>query len=135
MQAATLRAVDKYQQVAVQSRSPLELVVMLYDGALRFMTAAREAIERGDLVAKRDAVSRALAIVSELRSTLNMKEGAEIAASLDALYGFVTERLLEANVQKDPGAIDDALQVMRPLRDAWDQIAQQPGDRAGQGGA
>ncbi len=126
MQSALARAAGSYQQAAVQSRSPLELVVMLYDGIFRFLTMAREAIGRGDLVAKREGVSRALAIVSELQSTLNMTEGGEVARSLDGLYAYVTERIIEGNVRSDAAPIDEALRVLAPLREAWTQIASAP---------
>ncbi len=126
MQGAMARAANVYQQTHVQSRSPIELVTMLYDGALRFLNEARDAIGRGDLVTKRDKVSRALAIVAELQNTLNMQEGGEIAASLDALYTYVSGRLLDANMHNTTPGIDEAIRLLTPLRDAWTEIAAQP---------
>ena len=66
------RMLSTYRQTEVQSRTPLELVVMLYDGGLAFIHQARAAIERNDIAARRDASTRALAVVSQLQSTLNM---------------------------------------------------------------
>jgi flagellar protein FliS len=83
MQHTMVRGAEAYRQTHVQSRSPLELVVMLYDGALRYLGETEEAMQRGDLVAKRDALSRVFAILSELQSTLNIEQGGETAASLD----------------------------------------------------
>ena len=120
------RATSAYTHLQVQSRSPLELVVMLYDGAIRDMTAAKAAMNSKDLVEKRRFMSRALAIVSELQSTLNMTEGGEVATRLDSLYTYVTGRLLEANMHGNPGALDDALQVFVTVREAWMQVASQP---------
>jgi flagellar protein FliS len=120
------RAAQSYLQTDVQSRSPVELTSMLYDGAIRFMGGARDAIARRDLPGKRDAMSRALAIVSELQSTLNVEQGGDIATSLDALYTYVNGRLLEASMHSDTSAIDDALRVMRPLQEAWRQVAALP---------
>lgn len=123
MQGALARAANVYQQTHVQSRSPLELVVMLYDGALRFVGEAQSALERKDLTAKREAISRTLAIVSELQSTLNMEEGGDIARSLDALYAYASSRLLEANMQNDPARLEELARLFGTLRDAWAEIS------------
>ncbi len=120
---AALKATDAYRQTEVRSRTPLELVVMLYDGALKFMTAAQEAIRRGDIGARKTAISKTLAIVSELQSTLNMDQGGEIAASLDELYRWSSVRLLDATVHNDPAPIEEVAEVFRTLRDGWSGIA------------
>ena len=114
---------DAYTRTEVQSRSPLELVVMLYDGADKYLSQARQAIEQRDAGAKREAISRALAVVSELQNNLNLEAGGEIAASLDALYSFVSEKLVDANVKNDPAAVEQAIRVITPLRDAWTELA------------
>ena len=72
---------DTYQKAQVQSRSPLELVVMLYDGADRYLSQARDAIERRDTAAKHEAISKALAVVAELQNNLNMDAGGEVACT------------------------------------------------------
>jgi flagellar secretion chaperone FliS len=114
---------NAYRQTQVQSRTPLELVVMLYDGALKSMTTACEAIDRRDIPARRDAISRVLAIVSELQSTLNIAEGGQVAASLDELYGFANRRLLDAALKNDAAPINEVRRVFETLRDAWQTIA------------
>jgi len=129
------RGLSTYRQTQVQSRTPLELVVMLYDGALKFLNVAREAIVRRDLVARRDAVSRALAIISELQSTLNMAEGGDIAQRLDALYAFANERILLAVQQNSVAPLDDAIRVLETLRDSWLTIANAPAETAVRGAA
>ena len=98
---------------------------MLYDGALRFTREAKDAIGRGDIRKRGDAISRALAILSELQSTLDMTSGGDIAASLDDLYGFVRDRLLDASVRQDARPLDDALRVLTNLREAWGQVSVQ----------
>jgi flagellar protein FliS len=123
MQTAVARAASAYQQTQVQSRSPLELVVLLYDGAVRYMTEARDAMAKRDLVAKRDALSRSMAIIGELHATLNMKDGGQIAVSLDALYSYVNARLLDANMKGDVAAIDESIKLIGQLREAWAHIA------------
>ena len=124
------RAAMAYRTTEVQSQSPLELVALLYAGALRFMHAAVAAMERGDLVAKREALSRALAVVTHLQGTLDMSAGGDVARSLDSLYDWVTSRLTDANVRKDPAPIHDAIRVISGLHEAWAAIAA-PGGAAG----
>ena len=120
---SSARALDSYRHTEVQSRSPLKLVVMLCDGALRFMDSARNAIERRDIPARRDALSRALAIISEMQSTLNMERGGDIAASLDRLYSYATSRLFDAAMHNDTAPVDEVIRIFRTLRDGWASAA------------
>lgn len=117
------RAAQRYLQTEVRSSSPLELVVMLYDGALRSTAAASEAMRRGDIPARRAALSKTMAIIGELQNTLDMKNGGDVAVQLDQLYGWMTSRLLEAAVRQDAGPIDEVRRVLETLRDGWHQIA------------
>jgi flagellar protein FliS len=126
MQQTLARGAQAYYQTQIQSRSPLELVVMLYDGALRFLQQTVDAMERGDLVAKRDALSRAMAIVTELHGMLDLEQGGEVAASLDSLYTYMIERISTANQQRDPAPVVEVMRLMTGLREAWSQIAQAP---------
>jgi flagellar secretion chaperone FliS len=126
MQHTLARGAEAYRQTHVQSRSPLELIVMLYDGALRFLREAEDAIQRRDLVAKRDAMSRAFAILAELQGTLNVEQGGETAASLDSLYVYMINRLTEANVQLKTGPVHEVITLLSGLRDAWATVAQAP---------
>jgi len=126
MDVAMARAARTYFETHVQSQSPLELVVLLYDGMLRFMHGAAEAIERRDLPAKRAAVSRALAVLGELQTTLNMQEGRDVAAALDSLYAYVSGLVTEANVRNDPAPLRESIRLMTTLREAWAQISLPP---------
>ncbi len=119
----TQQGLNAYRRTEVQSRTPLELVVMLYDGALRFTAVARESILRGDLAARRDATSRLLAIVSELQSTLDLERGGEVAATLDALYDYVQARVLAATAANDVAPLDEVSRLLATLRDAWQTLA------------
>lgn len=127
MQGSMARAAQAYYQTQVQSQSPLELVVMLYDAALRFMRAASDAVQRRDLVAKREAMSRAMAILAELQNSLNMEAGGEVAKSLDALYTYVNGRMVEANIQNTTEPIAESIRLLTTLREGWAEIAKPGG--------
>jgi flagellar protein FliS len=120
------KGAQAYLQTQVQSRTPVELVVMLYDGAIKFLGQARDALAARDMKAKRDAMSRGLAIVQELQNMLNMEAGGEVAERLDALYTYILGRCYEANQQRDPAGLDEAIKLLTPLRDAWADVAQNP---------
>ena len=119
------KGLDSYRQTQVTSRTPLELVVMLYDGVLGHLSVARDAIERKDIMARRDAMSRALAILGELQNTLNVEHGGEIAAALDDLYSYATRRLMQAVVDNDVEPVDEVRRLLDGLRDSWRTIATQ----------
>lgn len=120
------RGLDSYRQTQVKSRTPLELVVMLYDGVLGYLATARDAVERRDIATRRDALSRALAILAELQSTLDLERGGEIALALDDLYGYSTRRLMQAAIDNDVAPIDEVRRLLEGLRDSWRTIASQP---------
>ena len=119
MSYAAVRGLASYRQTEVQSRTPLELVTMLYDGALRFMAMARDAIVRKDIPARRDALNRTMAIVSELQSALNLQAGGEVAVDLDRLYEYASVRLLDAAMRNDVGPVDEVRRIFEILRDGW----------------
>ncbi|MEO7275175.1 MAG: flagellar export chaperone FliS [Vicinamibacterales bacterium] len=123
---AQTRGAVAYQHTSVQSSSPLELVVLLYDGALRHLVAARDATLRHDLIARRDAFSKVMAIITELQSTLNLEDGGQVAVSLDALYTYMTGKLIESTASKNVAGIEEVEKLLRPLREAWSTIAAEP---------
>jgi flagellar protein FliS len=118
------QGMNAYRRTEVQSRTALELVVLLYDGALRFLAMTREAMGRKDIAARRDATSRLLAIIAQLQSTLDVEQGGEVAVRLDALYAYATRRILDASLGNDPAPLDEVRRILETLRDGWQAIAQ-----------
>ncbi len=114
---------QRYQEMDISTASPETLVVKLYEGAMRNARHALVCHGEGRIADRGRALSKAMAIVSELASALDMERGGEIASSLDALYAFVNEQLLEANLRGEPRHIDDALRVLGILNEAWVEIA------------
>jgi flagellar protein FliS len=102
----------------VETKSPLELVVMLYDGALRFVTDARDAIARQDVHARTEATRRALDIIVELQNTLNLEQGGDIARELDRLYSYMSTRLLDVT-RGEQAAADELVTLLTTLREGW----------------
>ncbi|HEY7789421.1 MAG TPA: flagellar export chaperone FliS [Vicinamibacterales bacterium] len=126
MHAAASRATAAYQTTQVQSRTPLEQVVLLYDAAIGGLTRARAAIDAHDLRERHRGISQALAVLNHLQSTLNLEGGGELANTLDALYSYVRERMLDANVNQRAEPIDEALRLLGTLREGWAEIAANP---------
>ena len=123
------RGADAYRRIEAESRSPMELVVMLYDGAIRFMGDARDAIARNDVRARTQATRRVLDIVSELQNTLNVQEGGDIARELDRLYVYISTKLLDVT-RGDAAAADEIHKLLSTLRDGFSQATTTPGTPA-----
>jgi flagellar protein FliS len=124
-----IRGVEAYRRVNAETRSPLELVVMLYDGAIRFVGEARDAADRNDIATRTRNVSRALAIVTELQNTLRIDEGGDVAKELDRLYSYMAARLLDSNVKRDRTALDEVHRLLSTVRDGWAQVGAPAGAR------
>ncbi|MCC6443739.1 MAG: flagellar export chaperone FliS [Armatimonadetes bacterium] len=110
---------QQYQRTQIDTASPGKLILMLYDGAIRFSNAARSAMERGDLYQKSYNLMKAQSILGELMSCLNMKAGGQIAANLFAIYSYLFDRLTEASLNDDIVPLSQAISHLNELREAW----------------
>ncbi len=116
-----------YQAQAVLTASPGQLVLMLFDGTLRFLGHARDALESTDESPRRiEAINtnllKAQNILAELQATLNLEAGGEYAANLDRLYDYYLRRLFEANLRKDVKPVIEVEKLVRELRDGWAEM-------------
>jgi flagellar protein FliS len=114
---------DQYLRTQVESSTPVELVVLLYDAALRFTAAARDAMARRDIPARRTALSKAMRIVAELQQSLDVDRGGTVAKDLDALYTWVMARLVKATTDQQVQPIEEARRVLSTLATAWRSLA------------
>ena len=112
-------AASRYTQVRDVTASPGELLLALYDGLFRFMNGARAGIEKNDLRVARELLSKAYAIVSELYIALDHDASPELCQNLEGVYGFAMDRLMLASRKGDIKALDEAIRVLTPLREAW----------------
>jgi flagellar protein FliS len=114
-----------YQNSAVQSASPLQLVIMLYDGAIRFMRLGQEAMKQADLYRQNEYIQKSQKIVAELMSCLDMQKGGPIAENLFALYTYAYNQMVQANVEDNEEALLQSIRVLEQLRESWVELERQ----------
>lgn len=116
-----------YQAQSVLTASPGQLVLMLYDGALRFLAQARSALEAPEQTPRRieiinTSLLRSQAILSELQASLNHEAGGDHATNLDRLYDYYLRRLTQANLRKELDPVIEVEGLVRQLRDGWAEM-------------
>lgn len=120
-----------YKTIATQTAPPGQLVVMLHDGAIRFLECALAGFQHDDPKEFNETINnnvlRAQEIISELDNSLDLAQGGELAATLRRLYNFMDNQLTHSNASKSPEGIRDALQRLSTLRDAWREMLAQRG--------
>ncbi|HHY17467.1 MAG TPA: flagellar export chaperone FliS [Firmicutes bacterium] len=114
------KALKAYRLSRVETASPGELVLMLYNGSLKNMNDALSCIDEKNYAGANTNLLRAQDIIDELRGALNIDIG-NVAKGLDAIYDFVYSSLLKANLKKDTEPLEGALKVMTEVRDAWEE--------------
>jgi flagellar secretion chaperone FliS len=110
-------------ETGVLAASPHKLIVMLFDGALVAVATAMQQMKNNDIPGKGMSISKAILIIdSGLRASLDKKVGGEIAISLDALYEYMSHRLLVANLNNQPEILEEVHRLLSELKSAWDAI-------------
>jgi flagellar secretion chaperone FliS len=112
-----------YKQQSILTATPGQLVVMLYDGCLRFLHQGAQSMRAGHLAAAGSRLQRAEAIVEELLSTLDIEQGGVIASRLQGIYVFCMRHLMEARIERDADKIERVAELLSELRDSWVEIA------------
>lgn len=123
----TVTAIKAYNKVGVESgvaaADPHQLILMLYQGALLAIVNAKNGMLRKDIPAKGAAISQAILIIDDgLKASLNKDVGGELALNLAALYDYMTNRLLTANLKNDVIALDEVARLLNDLKGAWESI-------------
>ena len=117
-------AAQSYRNHAISTQDSGKLIVMLYDGAVKFLDIAQEKLRDGDFESKGIYVGKAQDIVAELNNCLDLESGGELGQNLQALYNFIHRHLSEANAERDPRKIRQCREIMAELRDGWQQIVE-----------
>jgi flagellar secretion chaperone FliS len=122
---------QSYRQVATQTATPGQLVLMLFDGAIRFLERARQGFSQDDPLEFNQTINnnvlRAQAIINELNLALDLDKGGDVAITLRRLYNYMDQRLQEANQYKKEDGILEVVRRLTILRDAWAEMLQTNG--------
>jgi flagellar protein FliS len=118
--------VNKYKKEAAKTQladaDPYQVIQMLMAGVLENLAAAKGAIERRDLETKSKAISKATSIITALRASLDFEVGGELSQNLNALYDYMTERLVDASVENNADIVMEVANLFREIKTAWDAI-------------
>jgi flagellar protein FliS len=109
-----------YNNNKVLTASPAELTLMLYDGAIKFVNIAVVAIEKKEVEKAHNNIKKAENIIIEFQSTLDRKY--PVSEDFEAVYAYLLRRLREANVKKDTQILEEVLEHLRTMRDAWKEV-------------
>lgn len=122
-------AARQYQNIEVNTgvldASPERLILLLMQGAEQRLSAAKGHLERGQIGPRCEKISQALAIITELRSSLNHEVGGELSERLDALYDYMGRRLMTANANVDPAGLEEVRMLLSQVRSGWEEIMAQ----------
>lgn len=125
---------QSYRTISTQTAPPEQLVLMLYDGALKFLEQGLTGFNYTDPLEFNQTINnnvmRAHAIIHEMNVRLDLEKGGEAAQNFRVLYNYFARRLLEGNMKKKKGPIEEVLRLLRTIRDAWSEMLQnrQTGD-------
>ncbi len=115
----------QYRQNTIETSSPTRMVVMLYDGAIRFLTQALTAMEARRHEVQSVLIGKASAIIAHLHDSLDAEVGRAFAGSLSGIYTALLRTLMQANVENKPGPIEEAIEILRDLRETWAEVDRQ----------
>ena len=125
---------QSYRKVATQTASSGQLVLMLFEGAIRFLECSLQGFSMDDPAESNQTVSnnviRAQAIIQELNQSLNMEAGGEFASTMRRIYDYLDWRLQQSNMRKEPAGIEEAISRLAVLRGAWSEMLQAGGAEA-----
>jgi len=113
---------NEYQKAEINTSDRIRVVTLMYNGAINFIKLAKEKMLEGDVVNKGIFISKATAVIGELATSLNMNDGGKIAENLKALYDFVLDRLIDANLYNKTESLDESVRVLEVLRDGWKEL-------------
>lgn len=120
--AVSQRSAREYQRSQIETSRPTQLVLMLYDGAIRFLSLAFDEMRSGDIEGRHVHLLKGQRIVAELLSALDLQNGGEVAFNLQRIYTFMLQQLVEANLYDREQPIADVTRLLRDLRESWAEL-------------
>ncbi len=124
-----LKSTKAYKQASVTTEDQGTLILMLYDGAIRFCKTARRKMEKNDLEAVHHNLVRAKDIIAELLASLDAAAAGEVGTNLRQLYTFIYNRLIDANVQKNMKKVEEVEILLEEVREGWRVVVGQRKDQ------
>lgn len=121
--AVARKTYDAYKDTEIATANQGKLIVMLYDGAIRFLRIAIDNLEPKTYDVANNNIIKAQDIVTELMLSLNMQEGGEMAQNLFNIYAYLKKRLLEGNIYKDEKILKEVLTHLDQMKEAWEQAS------------
>lgn len=118
-----MKGIGAYQDTAIGTQSKGRLVVLLYDGAIKFLKLAIQELQVENYAAKGQYINRAQDIINELNAVLDMESGGEISENLRKLYNFMGRHLRDANAKRDPQMLQEVITLLEELNQSWKAIA------------
>lgn len=120
----SIQRVDSYKAAHIETATPERLLVMLYDGAIKYLNLGVQTILTQDIEGTHRNLLKAEAIILELMNVLDMDVGGEIASNLYNLYDYMYHQLVQANIQRNPELVREVISLLEPLRSAWSEAAE-----------
>ncbi|RKF19637.1 flagellar export chaperone FliS [Alginatibacterium sediminis] len=126
--------INQYRQVGIKDQlataDPHRVTQILMQTALENLATAKGFLERGDISSKGKPLAKATTIITSLRDTLDFEKGGDIASNLNDLYVFILARLSEASITNDAAIVTEVIELMLPIKSAWDQIPESAKEEA-----
>ena len=112
-----------YKKTGIETAGKIDLIIMCYEKTIQFLIQSKTHFEKNEPEDETDALEKALAIINELRCSLNLEKGGQIAGNLYAIYDYCNRRLLQWGVERDQTAFDEVILILSELKGAWEGIA------------
>lgn len=120
----TYRKMNKqYKKANIETAGKLDLIVMCYERTILCLNQAKNHLKEKEYEKKGRKIQKALDIINELQSSLNIEKGGVIAKNLDSIYSYITNRILIGDIQKDLSVFDECMNILEELKDAWIEIS------------
>ena len=115
---------NQYRKNEISTSSQGRLIIMMYEGAIKFATMALQCIDRGDIAGQGKYINKTHDIINELSLALDLNKGGEVAQRLESLYQFMLSQLTLANIKSERKGIETVIKILSPLAEAWEELFQ-----------